>query len=95
MGRILLPMTRIWDEVYQIYKQVAEKNDVFISGIINSILLVVPAECPPCVSYALEEAYGLKPEKAKEIAYDLQEKIYRLMELVEGAQLAQEEEARS
>jgi hypothetical protein len=89
--------TRIWEDVYTVYKSVALKHGMAVSSLMSSVLLVAALDCEPCVRYALEEVLSITPREAEEIARDLQDKMIDLISLIEkaqGALVAQEKEAR-
>lgn len=91
LGGFILAIVRIWDEVHHVYRQVSDKHNVTLGHLMSALLMTVPVECPGCVAYALQEAFEMKPERAREIAMDLMDMFLELIQLAQEADTGGEE----
>jgi len=95
------PHVRIWEEVYNAYKNVALKHKLKISDLTSIVLLYAPVFSPLSVAVGLEDNYLMSREEALDIAYDLKEAIEKVIrekskeeeELLEEVKVFVKEEA--
>ncbi len=88
-----MPTIRVWDEIHHVYKQAADEHGIVLSQLVSSILLALPVECAGCLAYVIQEAFEMKPDKAKEIAYEIRHMILDMIKVAEAGSREEEVEA--
>lgn len=66
------PPVRIWEEVYQIYKTVAQRYGIVLTDLVSAILLEVAYHNKPLVLSTLLAWFNIELDEAIEISTELE-----------------------
>jgi len=83
------PYTRVWREVFEVYKEVAKEHGLAISDLVSIVLLYTPIFSPFVIALGLEDNYdSIDKEEAIIISKELEAKLKNMV----GIAFSQEEE---
>jgi len=88
----LNPWIRLWKDVYIAYRDVAKKHNLTITDLVSTILFSVTLESPLTVMAAVMDFFDIDKDKAREIAYDLYDRLFDLIEEGEVEETEKERE---
>ena len=74
MARVLTCPVRVLNVVKEIYGELAKDLGIALSDLI-SVVLMYGGSNPSLLAYILQNQYGLEPETANKIAFDIAKKI--------------------
>jgi len=69
------PKVRVWEEVYQVYREVAKEYGIALADLVSIVLMYTPVLAPYVIAIGIEDNFDVDRETAMEIAGELESRM--------------------